>query len=138
MDGSSPCAGRVEMLERDRWGSICDDNWDLQDGHVVCGQLGCGWAIQVLPGLYFPPGQGPIHRDLVNCSGDEAFLWDCPGLLGRNYCGHKEDAGVVCSGQWEALGDAGGMQMRFRILETWSGWAGSEQGGRGREAQMRF
>lgn len=97
MDGSSPCAGRVEMLERGRWGSICDDNWDLQDGHVVCGQLGCGWAIQALPGLYFPPGQGPIHRDLVNCSGDEAFLWDCPGLLGRNYCGHKEDAGVVCS-----------------------------------------
>ncbi|XP_049636816.1 LOW QUALITY PROTEIN: T-cell differentiation antigen CD6 [Suncus etruscus] len=97
MDGSSPCAGRVEMLEHGRWGSICDDNWDLQDGHVVCGQLGCGWAIQALPGLYFPPGQGPIHRDLVNCSGDEAFLWDCPGLLGRNYCGHKEDAGVVCS-----------------------------------------
>ncbi|XP_054999789.1 LOW QUALITY PROTEIN: T-cell differentiation antigen CD6 [Sorex araneus] len=95
--GGSPCAGRVEMLEHGQWGSVCDDTWDLEDGHVACGQLGCGWAVQVLPGLHFPPGQGPIHRDQVNCSGAESFLWDCPGLHGRGYCGHKEDAGVVCS-----------------------------------------
>lgn len=79
---------------------MCDDTWDLEDAHVVCRQLGCGWAVQALPGLHFTPGHGPIHRDQVNCSGAEAYLWDCPGLPGQHYCGHKEDAGVVCSGQW--------------------------------------
>nr|XP_031315375.1 T-cell differentiation antigen CD6 isoform X6 [Camelus dromedarius] len=96
--GGSSCAGRVEMLEHGQWGSVCDDTWDLEDAHVVCRQLSCGWAVEALPGLHFAPGQGPIHRDQVNCSGSEDYLWDCLGLPGNGYCGHKEDAGVVCSG----------------------------------------
>ncbi|XP_057583896.1 T-cell differentiation antigen CD6 [Hippopotamus amphibius kiboko] len=95
--GGSPCEGRVEMLEHGQWGSVCDDTWDLDDAHVVCRQLSCGWAVQALPGLHFVPGQGRIHRDQVNCSGSETYLWDCMGLPGNGYCGHKEDAGVVCS-----------------------------------------
>uniref|UniRef100_A0A8C3YW73 T-cell differentiation antigen CD6 n=1 Tax=Catagonus wagneri TaxID=51154 RepID=A0A8C3YW73_9CETA len=95
--GGSPCEGRVEMLEHGQWGSVCDDTWDLEDAHVVCRQLSCGWAVQALPGLHFAPGQGRIHRDQVNCSGSETYLWDCLGLPGNGYCGHKEDAGVVCS-----------------------------------------
>ncbi|XP_046301593.1 T-cell differentiation antigen CD6 isoform X8 [Marmota monax] len=98
VDGGSPCAGRVEMLEHGKWGTVCDDTWDLKDAQVVCQQLKCGWAVQALPGLHFTPGKGPIHRDQVNCSGTEAYLWDCPGLPGDQYCGHKEDAGAVCSG----------------------------------------
>ncbi|XP_043308327.1 T-cell differentiation antigen CD6 isoform X5 [Cervus canadensis] len=101
--GGSPCEGRVEMLELGQWGSVCDDTWDLEDAHVVCRQLGCGWAVQALPGLHFAPGQGRIHRDQVNCSGLETYLWDCPGLPGNGYCGHKEDAGVVCSGSRSLL-----------------------------------
>ncbi|XP_019668041.2 T-cell differentiation antigen CD6 isoform X6 [Felis catus] len=101
--GSGPCAGRVEMLERGQWGSVCDDTWDLKDAHVVCRQLNCGWAVQALPGLHFAPGQGPIHRDQVNCSGTENHLWDCRGLPGNGYCGHKEDAGVLCSGSRSLL-----------------------------------
>ncbi|XP_059785726.1 T-cell differentiation antigen CD6 [Balaenoptera ricei] len=95
--GGSPCEGRVEMLEHGQWGSVCDDTWDLDDAHVVCRQLSCGWAVQALPGLHFAPGHGRIHRDQVNCSGSETYLWDCLGLPGNGYCGHKEDAGVVCS-----------------------------------------
>lgn len=91
------------MLEHGEWGTVCDDTWDLQDAHVVCKQLKCGWAVKALAGLHFTPGQGPIHRDQVNCSGTEAYLWDCPGRPGDQYCGHKEDAGVVCSGSQRHL-----------------------------------
>nr|XP_013003866.1 T-cell differentiation antigen CD6 isoform X4 [Cavia porcellus] len=96
--GTSPCAGRVEMLERGVWGTVCDDAWDLEDAHVVCRQLGCGWAVEAVLGLRFPAGRGLIHRNTVNCTGDEEHLWDCEGQPGDGYCGHKEDAGVVCSG----------------------------------------
>ncbi|XP_077914057.1 T-cell differentiation antigen CD6 isoform X6 [Halichoerus grypus] len=127
---SSRCAGRVEMLEHGRWGSVCDDTWDLEDSHVVCRQLNCGWAVQALPGLHFAPGQGPIHRDQVNCSGDETYLWDCPGLPGDGYCGHKEDAGVVCSEHqsWRLTGGRdpceGQVEVHFRGV--WSTVCNSE------------
>ncbi|XP_058545181.1 T-cell differentiation antigen CD6 isoform X5 [Neofelis nebulosa] len=130
LGGSGPCAGRVEMLERGQWGSVCDDTWDLKDAHVVCRQLNCGWAVQALPGLHFAPGQGPIHRDQVNCSGTEDHLWDCPGLPGNGYCGHKEDAGVLCSEHqsWRLTGGAdsceGQVEVHFRGV--WSTVCDSE------------
>ncbi|XP_040860193.1 T-cell differentiation antigen CD6 isoform X2 [Ochotona curzoniae] len=130
VDGGSPCAGRVEMQEHGRWGTVCDDTWDLEDAHVVCRQLGCGWAIQALPGLHFSPGQGPIHRDQVNCSGNEDYLWDCPGMPGAHYCGHKEDAGVVCAEHqsWRLSGGAdrceGQVEVHFRGV--WSTVCDSE------------
>lgn len=130
VDGGSPCAGRVEMLENGKWGTVCDDTWDLEDAQVVCQQLQCGWAVQALPGLHFTPGKGPIHRDQVNCSGTEAYLWDCPGLPGDQYCGHKEDAGAVCSEHqsWRLTGGIdpceGQVEVHFRGV--WSTVCDSE------------
>lgn len=130
VDGGSSCAGRVEMLEHGEWGTVCDDTWDLKDAHVVCKQLRCGTAVQALAGLHFTPGQGRIHRDQVNCSGTESYLWDCPGLPGNQYCGHKEDAGVVCSEHqsWRLTGGAdpceGQVEVQFRGV--WSTVCDSE------------
>ncbi|XP_021081515.1 T-cell differentiation antigen CD6 isoform X3 [Mesocricetus auratus] len=124
VDGGSRCAGRVEMLEHGEWGTVCDDTWDLEDAHVVCKQLRCGWAVQALAGLHFTPGQGPIHRDQVNCSGTETYLWDCTGLPGDRYCGHKEDAGVVCSEHqsWRLTGgvDSCEGQVEVHYQGVWS------------------
>ncbi|XP_045414142.1 T-cell differentiation antigen CD6 isoform X2 [Lemur catta] len=130
VDGGGPCAGRVEMLESGEWGTLCDDTWDLEDAHVVCRQLGCGWAVQALPGPHFTPGRGPIHRDQVNCSGAETYLWDCPGLPGDHYCGHKEDAGVVCSEHqsWRLTGGADPCQGQVEVYfqGVWSTVCDSE------------
>ncbi|XP_075829639.1 T-cell differentiation antigen CD6 isoform X7 [Microtus pennsylvanicus] len=130
VDGGSRCAGRVEMLEHGEWGTVCDDTWDLKDAHVVCKQLRCGWAVQALAGLHFTPGQGPIHRDQVNCSGTETYLWDCRGLPGDQYCGHKEDAGVVCSEHqsWRLTGgiDSCEGQVEVYFRGVWSTVCDSE------------
>ncbi|XP_061876067.1 scavenger receptor cysteine-rich type 1 protein M130-like [Colius striatus] len=97
-NGPGRCAGRVEIYSQGSWGSVCDDGWDLPDAAVVCRQLGCGGAVRALGSAAFGEGSGHIWLDGVNCSGAEAALWDCPaGPWGRHDCGHKEDAGAVCS-----------------------------------------
>uniref|UniRef100_A0A3Q2P221 SRCR domain-containing protein n=1 Tax=Fundulus heteroclitus TaxID=8078 RepID=A0A3Q2P221_FUNHE len=94
------CAGRVEVWKDGKWGTVCDDRWDLREGDVVCEQLRCGKALRVTgqDGL-FAAGRGPVHLDELNCTGNEENLWACGGVQEESDCGHKEDAGVVCSGQ---------------------------------------
>uniref|UniRef100_A0A8C8AKE6 Soluble scavenger receptor cysteine-rich domain-containing protein SSC5D n=1 Tax=Otus sunia TaxID=257818 RepID=A0A8C8AKE6_9STRI len=95
----SRCAGRVEIFHNKKWGTVCDDNWDLLDAEVVCRQLDCGQALSAPGGAQFGRGDGIIWMDETNCTGMENTLSDCLGRpWGINNCYHGEDAGVVCSG----------------------------------------
>ncbi|XP_065426813.1 deleted in malignant brain tumors 1 protein isoform X7 [Chrysemys picta bellii] len=119
VNGSSRCAGRVEVLPNQQWGTVCDDNWDLQDAGVVCRQLGCGTALSAPRGAQFGRGSDHIWLDEVHCAGTEAALSDCRAEpWGASNCDHGEDAGVVCS-------DAGISEVaQIRLVNSRSQCAG--------------
>ncbi|XP_032991886.1 galectin-3-binding protein [Lacerta agilis] len=95
--GNSLNEGRVEIYYNGQWGTVCDDDWDIMDAHVVCRSLGFMNAIEAKQGAAYGEGLGPILLDDVACDGTEKSLVECrsQGWLSNN-CGHGEDAGVVC------------------------------------------
>ncbi|XP_058628383.1 deleted in malignant brain tumors 1 protein [Onychostoma macrolepis] len=96
--GHSRCAGRVEVLHRGQWGTVCDVAWDLPDAAVVCRELDCGEPVDVLGNAHFGQGSGPVWMGFVRCVGSESTLKDCEsGGWDRSYCDHAKDAGVICS-----------------------------------------
>ncbi|XP_067304406.1 uncharacterized protein [Pseudorasbora parva] len=93
--GRDRCAGRVELLFSGQWGTVCDDDFNIKSGQVVCAQLRCGSAIRVNAS---EAGSGVIHISKMKCNGTERNIWECGPINNTDsYCGHKEDAGVVCS-----------------------------------------
>ncbi|XP_009328517.1 PREDICTED: soluble scavenger receptor cysteine-rich domain-containing protein SSC5D-like [Pygoscelis adeliae] len=98
VDGPNKCAGRVEVLHENRWGSVCDDHWDMKDAKVVCKQVGCGSPLSALGGARYGRGPDMIWLDDVKCNGTEESIFDCQARpWGEHNCYHGEDADVVCA-----------------------------------------
>eukprot|EP00057_Strongylocentrotus_purpuratus_P012193 XP_011666667.1 PREDICTED: neurotrypsin-like [Strongylocentrotus purpuratus] len=98
MDGQVPSEGRVEVFHNEYWGSVCDDQWSLEDAEVVCKDLGYSGADLALVAAAYGVGSGPIWLDDVQCRGDEESLDQCDfDTIGSNDCLHEEDASVICT-----------------------------------------
>lgn len=89
--------GRVEVYYSGQWGTVCSDNWDLNDASVVCRSLGLPNATRAFNTPVFGEGSGSIWLNEVRCQGTETSLTDCLHGGWRDHnCGHSKDASVVC------------------------------------------
>ncbi|KAM5264323.1 macrophage scavenger receptor types I and II [Ctenodactylus gundi] len=90
--------GRVEVFHEGRWGTICDDRWEIRAGYVVCRSLGYKDVLSVHKNAFFGQGSGPIWLNDVYCFGRESSIEGCNiKQWGVRHCSHTEDAGVTCS-----------------------------------------
>lgn len=88
----------MEVFYSGKWGTICDNSWDINDATVVCRQLGYKFGVRALRGSYISNGTGQIWLNEVACTGSEQNLSSCPhNGWGNKNCGHGKDAGVECS-----------------------------------------
>lgn len=93
--------GRVEVrMPGNKWGTVCDDHFDLRDAHVVCRMLNHTEAVGYFrSATYYPVVSASVNiwLDNLKCRGTENSLMECRHRgWGENNCGHYEDVGVIC------------------------------------------
>ena len=98
INGASNKTGRIEIFHPSfGWGTACDDGWGDTESAVVCRQLGFAGMNETWGGAYYGKGSGPILLDIVRCTGDEKYIWECNHNGWETHkCGHREDVGVDC------------------------------------------
>ena len=90
--------GRVEVFFNGKWGTVCDDYWDMNDARVVCRQLGFPVAVSAPSSARFGTASGQIWLDDVRCYGSESLIDNCQHRgWGVHNCNHNKDASVICS-----------------------------------------
>ena len=101
-NGNSKGEGRVEIFHNGVWGTVCDNNWDIKDGKVVCRELGFPGAHSAPRRAWFGEGTGSTWLDDVQCDGTESSIYQC-GNIPQNgslwtpvNCEHSKDASVIC------------------------------------------
>ncbi|XP_052786011.1 egg peptide speract receptor-like [Mya arenaria] len=101
-NGSTGVQGRLEIRHDNKWGTICDDNFQVghvEEHHVannvnvVCRMFGfrkCDYVMQAGLGM----GSGDIWMDHVECRGEERSFLECShhGWVIHS-CTHYEDVG---------------------------------------------
>lgn len=91
-------AGRLEVFHNGIWGTVCDDDFGMDEAEVVCRQLGFRSAVKYYCCAHFGYGSGSILLDDVNCRGNESYIGQCyHRSWGSHNCGHREDVSVACS-----------------------------------------
>ncbi|PIO40294.1 hypothetical protein AB205_0068750 [Aquarana catesbeiana] len=108
--GDGRCEGRVEVNIQGEWGTVCDDAWSDKNTEVVCRQLGCPQApTHSVKASSFGAGIGKVWLTDVTCSGEETSLKECKYSIEEgDICDHRNDVGVICSGEAEMLRLVGG------------------------------
>ena len=95
--GPNDASGRVEVSYKGFWGTVCDDDFDMDDANVVCRQLGFQGASNYYEEAHFGEGSGLIVLDDLECGGTESQITFCHHSgLGNHNCEHSEDVGVAC------------------------------------------
>nr|WNS50080.1 deleted in malignant brain tumors 1 protein-like protein 3 [Halisarca dujardinii] len=94
--------GRVEQYHAGRWGTVCDDTWDMKDARVACNQLGLGEPAKAITGTsrYFSLRKGSPILSRIDCVGTEIALGGCyhTGWRANTCPASSDNAGVVCKG----------------------------------------
>ena len=102
-DGGRRCAGRVDIFCSSRgYGTVCDGTWDMKSAAVVCRELGCGDAVDVLSDARFGAGSGTQMRNGKVCNGSESTVNKCAALSaleGDLSCDRATGAGMICAGK---------------------------------------
>lgn len=83
----------MEILHNLKWGNICDDEWDEDEGQVICRQLGFVGLDRITHSGYF----GVARSNLTRCKTIHQIIFDFVFLLQLCKFYVQEDFGwIIC------------------------------------------
>uniref|UniRef100_A0AAZ1X0T2 SRCR domain-containing protein n=1 Tax=Oreochromis aureus TaxID=47969 RepID=A0AAZ1X0T2_OREAU len=129
LNGSSLCSGRLQVKSNQKWSSVCEADFDLQDAEVVCRELACGPPLVLQGGLYGEV-EAPVWSKEFQCGGHESALLDCRSSgSARSSCSPGKAVGLTCSESHVRL--VGGASqctgtLEVKHLEEWRPVHGSD------------
>ncbi|NXL38438.1 C163A protein, partial [Glaucidium brasilianum] len=95
--GNTACSGHLKIKQEESWATVCFSHIDFKTASVICNELECGQAVDILRGTHFEDRHELIWQEEFHCVGNESQLAHCPRMQhGVKTCSH--DATVVCSG----------------------------------------
>ncbi|KAM6385367.1 antigen WC1.1-like [Alca torda] len=95
--GDTACSGHLEVKQEETWATVCFSHIDFKAAAVICNELECGQAVDILRGTHSGDRHERIWQEEFHCVGNETRLAHCPRILHHiKTCSH--DATVVCSG----------------------------------------
>lgn len=126
--GPASSIGRVEVFHFGEWGTVCEDRWTINDGHVACRMLNFSRAVQLFDGSTFGGGLGmKIWLTKLVCNGTENSLFECKNamkFLGITGCTHDQDAGVQCAEDGKLLNvDTRAWPSTVPFVRMYFGWS---------------
>jgi len=96
--GANPFEGRVEVFHDDKWGTVCGDEWGIEEAMTVCRQLNLGYASDAVTQSNFSETDLEVIMSGVKCRVDEISIYNCEHDEWENATcsSKKKSAGVIC------------------------------------------
>ncbi|NXI36346.1 C163A protein, partial [Galbula dea] len=95
--GATACSGHLQVKQGETWAAVCFSHIDFKVASVICNELECGQAVDILRGSDIGDRQELIWQEEFRCVGTETHLAQCRREHPYSKtCSH--DATVVCSG----------------------------------------
>ncbi|XP_043538442.1 deleted in malignant brain tumors 1 protein-like [Chiloscyllium plagiosum] len=126
VNGRNRCDGQVEVYYNGSWGRVQDSLWDLNAAHVVCRQLGCGYALETHNSSYYAVSDERPCVHSIQCHGQESQLRDCS--ISNPLSSSVTDSGAVgilCSEHIQLRLSDGGTRCAGRLEIYYKGTWGS-------------
>lgn len=96
--GDTACSGHLKVKQEETWATVCFSHTDFKTASVVCNELECGQAVDILRGTQSGDRHELIWQEKFDCMGNEERLAHCPRMRYRSKtCSH--DVIIVCSGE---------------------------------------
>ncbi|KAH3872707.1 hypothetical protein DPMN_035928 [Dreissena polymorpha] len=98
VNGSNERSGRVEVLHRGKWGTVCADGFNVTEADVVCRKAGIRlWNASVLDDSPFGFGAHGYLLNNVSCKSSEHDIGECQSSpWNETYCEDGNVATVLC------------------------------------------
>ena len=102
--GPNEYSGRVELFDKGDWKILCDENWNLRKGQIVCRQLGffnVTWTRTIGVMEFWLHKNIAVRTENRRCTGREDTLQDCElyrsiDIPGKTRC---QKTLVLCQGE---------------------------------------